>query len=90
MLPVLEFHGIIAILISVTIICIRINYCLKMYNKNFIIEILLLALLTSFIWFCYGVYRKNKQLIYQFIITILVYSTLIILISKYFNVKHHV
>jgi hypothetical protein len=73
MIPIIEFSGWLAILITVAIILFRIYYCTGVYDKKFIMEILIMSLITSLMWLAYGVYKKFRPLIIQFLVVCAVY-----------------
>ena len=78
MIPILEVQGYFALFIATLIVLSRIYYCCKMYDIKFIIEILIMAILTSILWICYCVYKSNKSLMYQFILSIFVYFIVVV------------
>jgi len=88
MIPVLEVKGLIAILITILLILIRLYFCFKLYNDPFIIEILSLALFTSIIWLIYGIYRSHDILIFPFIVTVMIYTSLLFWMGKRRNIKN--
>ena len=57
MIPILEVNGYIPLLIAMVIVTIRLYYCSKLYDSMFIIEILQMAILTSFLWIFYCISR---------------------------------
>lgn len=82
MIPILEVHGYIALLLAMIIVTIRIYCCCKLYNSNFIIEILQMALLTSFMWLLYCIRKANKPLACQFIVSMIMYVIAILYLSN--------
>lgn len=86
MIPIIEFSGYLSILIPIIFILFRLYYCTYLYNKRLIMEILIISLITSLIWLGFGVYKKFKPLISQFVVIVSFY--IIILLSMYY-MGHH-
>lgn len=86
MIPVIEFSGYLAIVIPILFIVFRLYYCAHIYKKRMIMEILSVALLTSLIWLTYGLYRKFKPLICQFMVITLFYF---VTISYMYYMNYH-
>lgn len=86
MIPIIEFSGYLSIGITILFILFRLYYCSYVYRKRLIMEILIISLLTSLIWLGYGIYRKFKPLVSQFIVVTLFYF---IIICYMYCMNHH-
>ena len=73
MIPILEVQGIIALLLTLLIVLVRVYYCNKVYNSDFIVEVLVMAALTSLMWYVYCVCKNRKALGNQFLLSIVLY-----------------
>lgn len=82
MIPVLEIQGYIPLILAMIFVSIRIYCCYKIYDSKFIIEILYMAILTSFIWLLYCIKKSNKQLARQFLVSMIMYVTAILYLSQ--------
>lgn len=80
MIPILEVQSFYAIIITSIILLARIVYCCKIYDRQFLKEILAMGFLTTFIWFLYTLCKQNKKLMMQFLFSIVIYIILILLI----------
>ena len=80
MIPILEVQSFYAIIITSIILIGRIVYCCKIYDREFLKEILLMGILTTFIWFLYTLRKRNKNLMMQFLFLIFIYMVTILLI----------
>jgi hypothetical protein len=81
MIPIIEVQGYIAIIITTIILISRLYYCFTLYDNNFIIDMLSLALLTSITWMSYCGYRSYTAMMYQFIPSVIIYITAILYIT---------
>lgn len=86
MIPVIEFSGYLSILVTILFIVFRLYYCTYLYNKRLIMEILLISLLTSSIWLGFGMYKKFKPLITQFLVVTLFY---VVVLGYMYCMGHH-
>lgn len=77
MIPVLEIQGYLAICLTVIIVMARIYYCNKLYNAKFIMEILIMAILTSILWIAYCMYKSHHGLLCQFVISLVLYVSVL-------------
>lgn len=73
MIPILEIQGYLALILGVVILIVRIYSCSKLYDKEFLKEILIMAILTSLLWMSYCWYKSKKALMLQFIVMFIGY-----------------
>jgi hypothetical protein len=81
MIPIIELETWIGIIITVSIIVLRLYYCSSRFDHTFLINFLTIAIITSLIWFLYGYSIGMKGLALPFGISIIIYVLVIIYLT---------
>jgi hypothetical protein len=73
MIPTIELGETIAIIIMVIFVSARLMYCKWKFPKQFMVQFLLVAILTSVIWCGFGWYCSMPVITKQFVLAIIIY-----------------
>jgi hypothetical protein len=82
MIPIIEFEGIFAIIIALSILVCRLYTCSSKYSHDFIIGVIITAILSTIVWVLFGIYHRSRNIILQSSLLILAYLIILLVMAN--------